>query len=140
MEQQIPSCFYRISAKALILDKEKKFLLNKEDNGRWEFPGGGLDRGENPQEGIARELQEEMNIHAKKVSDTPAYFVTSKNLKDFRIANVLYETLIDEGELAHITPSEECVEIGFFTKEEAKKLDLYPNVEEFLKVFNPDNH
>lgn len=60
MNQQIPNCFYRISIKALILDEEKRFLLVKEDNGLWELPGGGLDFKENPQEGIKREMKEEM--------------------------------------------------------------------------------
>jgi hypothetical protein len=30
--EQIPNCFYRTSAKALILDDQKKFLLVKENN------------------------------------------------------------------------------------------------------------
>ncbi len=38
--EQIPNCFYRVSAKALILDKEKRVLLEKEDNGSWELLGG----------------------------------------------------------------------------------------------------
>lgn len=37
---QIPDCFYRISIKALILDEFGKFLLCREDNGKWDFPGG----------------------------------------------------------------------------------------------------
>lgn len=56
----IPNCFYRISIKALILDKDGKFLLCRESDGRWELPGGGLDHGENPQDGLMREIKEEM--------------------------------------------------------------------------------
>ncbi len=37
-------------------------------------------------------------------------------------------------------PSEECIEIWFFTLEEAKNLDTYPNIQEFLKHYNPENH
>jgi len=36
---QIPACFYRISIKALILDENGRFLLCREDNGKWDFPG-----------------------------------------------------------------------------------------------------
>jgi hypothetical protein len=32
------------------------------------------------------------------------------------------------------TPSDECTEIGFFTLEEAKKLETYPNIQEFLET------
>jgi len=47
---QVPDCRYRISIKALILDKDKRFLLVQEDTGLWELPGGGLEFGEAPQE------------------------------------------------------------------------------------------
>jgi 8-oxo-dGTP pyrophosphatase MutT (NUDIX family) len=57
----IPDCFYRISIKALVLDKDGKFLLCREDDGRWEFPGGGYEYAEmTPQKCIVREIKEEM--------------------------------------------------------------------------------
>lgn len=39
----IPNCFYRVSVKALITNNEGKFLLIRENVGKWELPGGGLD-------------------------------------------------------------------------------------------------
>ena len=39
----IPNCYYRVSVKALITDNEGKFLLIRENVGKWELPGGGLD-------------------------------------------------------------------------------------------------
>ncbi len=133
MTEQIPNCFYRISIKALILDEEKRFLLVKEDNGLWELPGGGLDFGENPQDGIKRELQEEMGLNITFVAEKPSYFLTIPNLKNVYIANVLYETKVED---LNFTPSEECVEIKFFTKEEAlQEKNLFPNVLEFAKIY-----
>jgi 8-oxo-dGTP pyrophosphatase MutT (NUDIX family) len=41
--ENIPNCFYRVSIKALVLDEQGRFLLCREDNGKWELPGGGLD-------------------------------------------------------------------------------------------------
>ena len=138
--EQIPNCFYRTSAKALILDEQKRFLLVKEDNELRELPGGWLDFWENPQEGIKRELLEEMGVHSKWVNKQPSYFITSKNLKWFWIANIIYEVQVDMEEIFKFTPSEECQEVRFFTKEEAEKEKLYPNVEVFLKQFDSKNH
>jgi len=99
------------------------------------MPGGGLDFGESPYEGIRRELQEEMGLLTTFIAEQPAYYFTWK--EDVWRANAMYET-----QLGHLdfTPSDECVEVGFFTKEEAQEVDLLPNIIEFLKVFKPENH
>lgn len=138
--EQIPNCFYRVSAKALILDKEKRVLLEKEDNGSWELLGGWLDFWENPQETIKRELWEEVGIQTKEIKKIPSYFISSKNPKGFWIANIIYEVQIDFQEIQKFVPSEECQELRFFTKEEAEKEKLYPNVIAFFKDFDPENH
>lgn len=138
--ENIPNCFYRISAKALILDDQKKFLLTKEDNGLRELPGGWLDFGENPQECIQRELIEEMGIPSQWIKDTPSYFVTCKNLKWVWISNIIYEVQVETEDVFKFTPSEECQEVKFFTKEEAEKIEAFPNVKEFIKQFDTKNH
>jgi len=53
---------YRVSAKALIYNENKQFLLIQEKKGIRDFPGGGIEYGETPQEAIKRELSEEMRI------------------------------------------------------------------------------
>ena len=55
-----------VSALALI-DNDKKILLNKRPDdksmsGFWEFPGGKLNIGENPEIALKRELEEELGI------------------------------------------------------------------------------
>lgn len=139
--EPIPNCFYRVSAKALILNNENKFLLVKEDNKLWELPWWWLDFLENPQEWIKRELLEEMWLNANHISTKPSYFITSRNLKDtFWISNIIYEVQIDIKDILKFTPSEECQEVKFFSKEDAEKENLYPNVKEFIKQFSPENH
>ena len=131
---QIPECFYRVSAKALVLDETRtKFLLMREDNNMRDFPGGWLDFGEDPREGIIREFKEEAWIDVVWVNDLPSYFVTSKKPeKYYWIAHVFYETKIKNMDFIS---SKECQEVRFFTKEEAEKVDINPNVVEFLKQF-----
>lgn len=134
---QPPNPLYRISAKALILDDQKRFLLVQEDNGRWELPGGGLDFGETPAEGIKREIQEEMGIEVTWVADHPSYFTTTKGENGMWLANVLYETKVKNLDL---TPSNECVACRFFTIDESNKLDAFENVTNFASIFDPKKH
>jgi 8-oxo-dGTP pyrophosphatase MutT (NUDIX family) len=140
-QSDLPPCFYRVSAKALILNAEKKFLLFQEENGIYDLPWWGVDWGESPQTCIARELQEEAWLTVRHIASHPSYFFTVRHLKkNFRIANPIYETTIEESALTHFTPSSAAINYGFFTKEEAEKLQIYPNIQEFLKIFNPNNH
>ena len=129
--------FYRISIKALVLNEEKKFLLIKESDNRWELPGGGLDFGETPQEGLRREIKEEMGIKVTEISDRPAYFYTDKHHRHGYISNVLYQAKLEN---LDFTPSDECVEVRFFTKKEALQENLFSNVKKFLTVFDEKNH
>lgn len=136
MQYTIPSCFYRLSVKALVHEGER-FLLVKEENDLWELPWWWVEFGEDLRECLKREIQEEMWLDTTYIAMEPCYFFTSISLKWVNIVNALYET-----KLAHLNfiPSEECVEIWFFTLEEAKKLKTYPNIQEFLKHYNPRNH
>jgi ADP-ribose pyrophosphatase YjhB (NUDIX family) len=42
-----------------------RMLLLKRKNGIWEFPGGGVDWGENPDQAAKRELKEETGLEVK---------------------------------------------------------------------------
>ena len=132
--EQIPNWFYRTSAKALILDKDKRFLLIKEERW-WELPWWWLEYWESPQECIKRELLEEMGVNAQEVKEQPSYFLTAKKPNWVWISNIIYETKVDLDEIMKFTPTEECQDVKFFNTEEAKKETLFPNVEEFIKVY-----
>ncbi len=137
---EIPNCFYRVSIKALVLNEAKdKFLLCKEEDGRWELPGGGLDWGMTPQEDLPRELMEEMGLKATYIADNPCYFITgrSTNHPEIRIANVLFETKLEH---LNFTPSDECIEIKFVNKDEVEGMELFDGPKKLLKMFKPENH
>lgn len=134
--EQIPNWFYRISAKALILDEDKKFLLVREEKW-WELPWWWLEYWESPQEWIRRELYEEMWINVIRINKKPSYFITTQKDNWIWIANVIYETQINHKQILDFRPSDECLEIGFFNVKEAQNEKLFLNVREFIKHFNP---
>jgi len=129
-------CFYRVSVKALVLDESGRFLLAKEGDGRWELLGGGLDHGEDPVAALKREIQEEAGLEAVSISSQPAYFITvQRDGHDTFVANVLYRVVLKD---LTFTPSDECQELRYFSIEEARREQLFPNVEKFLAVYKPE--
>ena len=130
----IPECFYRVSVKALVWNETNdKFLITREQNDWWDLPGGGLDWGAEPREEVMRELEEEMGITPTWVADNPTYFVRGgqgKGGEGIWIVNVLYET-----ELPHLdfTPSEECLEVRFVSKEDLIDIDVRPQIVELAE-------
>ncbi len=124
--------YYRISIKALILDDINRFLLTLEENGIWELLGGGLEYGENPYDCLVRELKEEAGLEVTLVNIKPDYFVTAIDNKGIWKANLIYKVKVKN---LNFRPSDECIELKFFTKKEALREKLYPTVSEFVKIF-----
>lgn len=134
----IENAWYRISAKALIYNDDWKFLLCKERSGSWDLPWGWLDHGEDAHDCLRRELKEEMWLEVIDINPSPKVFVTAyKPQSSTRpwISNICYEVNVKN---IDFTPSDECIEIWFFSAEEIKNIDVIPNVrevaEELLKL------
>ena len=130
----MPECHYRVSVKALVTDKQGRFLLVKDISGKWELPGGGLDHGETVEQGLRREIKEEMGLEIKCFSEQPVYFLTVLDVeKNEWICNVLYKT---ELESLDYTVTDECLEMRFFNKEHALQEPLFENVEKFFELYS----
>lgn len=131
-------CYYRISIKGIAIDETGRFLLSKEDNGKWELLGGGLDHGEDPIAGLKREIMEETGLEVTYVSPAPKYFLTvQREGHETFIANVIYEIKLKD---LDFVPSDECQELRFCSVEEARELELFPNVRKLLDLFDPSLH
>lgn len=129
----IPNSFYRVSIKALILDKSrKKFAVILEDSGWWELPGGGLDWGETPEAGLKREIREEMGLTVAEVAPLPSYYLIGKNLKGQWSLNLIFETKVEH---LNFTPSSECRELRFIAPEEIDSINAFRTVRELAAAF-----
>lgn len=67
--KNLPSPFYRVSVKAIILDDQNRLLIGKGEEGDegWEIPGGGLEHNESLEECLSREIEEELGVNVQKV-------------------------------------------------------------------------
>ncbi len=132
--ENLPTTFYRVSAKALVFSEDrKKFLVVLEDNGYWELPGGGLDFPETPEEGLRREVKEELGLTITDIAKQPSYVLIGNNMKGIRSVNLVYEVKLKD---LNFTPTNECLEIKFISPEEVDTINTFRNVKELAALMN----
>lgn len=136
----IKQSFYRISAKAIIRDSKWNILLAQEDTGLWDFPGGWIDHWEEIHEALIREIKEEMGLKVTQYANQPTYVWITESSGIWSpkrpICLLMYEV---EVENLDFTPSEECINIGFYSFEEAKNIDLYhPNIKIMTEILKQE--
>lgn len=129
-----------------VIDKKGRFLmlLNKKLN-KWVPPGGKVDRGETPDEAALRECFEETGIHIELIGKkTPVEgglvcpYGTQlnkviPNLRDH--VDLIYLGKPSSGESLKIS-EREASDIGWFTLEEALKLDTFTSIRQWCKIFD----
>lgn len=88
---QYPNTFYRVSVKAVILNKTGEVLVIHEGED-WTLPGGGVDHGEDALSALKRELYEEAFIDSNfkaKLIGTESFYVDTKDVMAFWMVYLL---------------------------------------------------
>lgn len=104
----------QIVVAAMIVDETGRLLIAERPEGKfmagwWEFPGGKLEFGERPEDGLAREVREELGIEVE-VGD-PFHVVNVARTPDSAVCVIFYWCrwtageieLIDAGDVAWVT-------------------------------------
>lgn len=122
-----------IVAACALLDREGAVLIAKRPQGRplaglWEFPGGKVEAGEEPEETLIRELHEELGIDIEKADLTPLIFA-SHAYPDFHLLMPVYLCRRWQGSVA----AQEGQEL-LWVKPDALGLYDMPPADEPLKV------
>jgi len=125
----IEECFYRVSVKAVVKDKNK-FMLCLDDSWYWDFPGWGIDHWENIEEALKREVMEEMWIKIQHSSTQPIYSYLWRSTQLWLpICVMCYKV---ELEHYNFTPSNECRKIWFFDSKDVENLKTYNQNREII--------
>lgn len=115
---------------ALIVSNKKVLLLHRSVGFRvWEFPGGGIEFGESPEEAAVREAKEETGLTVKSIG----LWMVNSQVTPQKHHHIwfLYRCKIMNGNPS--VSDEDHDEIGWFTFEEMKNLpDLALSVKAIL--------
>lgn len=110
---------FPVSAKGVLLGEDGVVLLQNE-RGEWELPGGKLEIGESPEECLAREIREELDLEAEigPLLDAFVYDV----LPGVRVLVLAYGCFV--GNVRAVSHSAEHSDVGIFGLDELGMIEL----------------
>jgi 8-oxo-dGTP diphosphatase len=111
---------FRIATNAIIVRGEWVLLARRRDIGLWSQPGGGVEPGETVDEGLLREVREELGVEVEIVRLVGVY---SKPQKHEVVLTFL--CTLPPGQESALRATEEVAECGWFAGEDLPS-DLLP--------------
>ena len=136
--KQLP--VHLVSAAGLVYKDGRVLLIRSERRG-WEFPGGIVEQGEAILDGLRREIYEESGITAEPEAIACIYqnlalksgYGPLEGMMLPTTVNLIFRCRYVSGKEAI---SDACLEVGWFTPEEAEQRITYP----FMKMAFEDAH
>ncbi len=123
---------------AVIIDKNGKMLLSqrgpkaKNERGKWEFPGGGVEFGDTMEATIKREMKEELGIEITTYEQLPVLDHIIKEEGQHWITSG-FISRIKKGKPT-IKEPEKCSALGWFSLSEMRKMNLSVPTKAYMKI------
>jgi 8-oxo-dGTP diphosphatase len=122
------------NAVAIIVNDNNKFLLLKRSDdpkiwqpSKWALVGGGIEKGESPQQAVEREILEEIGIEIKKFIKTFSIQRHTDSIEHIFACRY-------DGEPTDIKLNVENTNYGWFDTEEMNYLDIVPHLLEYITL------
>jgi 8-oxo-dGTP pyrophosphatase MutT (NUDIX family) len=121
----------KINAICIIFDKNMRILLVRRspdsdwEPNKWGLVGGGVEEGEKPIEGVAREIEEEIGLEPKTLIEKFVIQRDKDNVEHIFVGKV------EDGQ---VKIDHESRDFGWFTPEEIKNMDTVPNLLDYIRI------
>ncbi len=127
---------------AAIKDKTGRFLVQKriddtflEADGKWEFPGVGVEAGERMEDALRRECLEEIGCDIEIIEKIPLVLHNSWIDKyGNKTKTEVHSYLCSIEDCKPVSSNNEVGEVHFFSREEIKTLQLLSSVDKILSA------
>lgn len=130
-DEQLVAMDERVLVTAAVVRRDGRVLIARrlpggERPGLWEFPGGKVERGETPEEGLRRELREELAVEAEV---GPLLVTVCHDYPDKAIQLLAYQCTVTQGEPRAV----ECAEVRWVRPEELASYPVAPADEPIVR-------
>jgi len=123
----------KISQKAIIERDGKVLLVRHPKSDHWEFPGGRLNKGELPEEGLIREVKEELGVDIELqrivAVNTFALYDEGDHL------TIAYYATLKDPEQPLVLEEIEIAEVKWIDKTQLNEQPLWDDIRHALDVF-----
>ncbi len=137
IKYNIPKCFYRLSVKIFVKNKDWKILFTSDKNWVHSFLWWWLNYWEDVFECIKREIKEESWLDLLSIEETPSYFIKFEKEKyhqKIHVAHLIYKAEI--WDITKFKKSDECYSLNYYSVSEVKNLKLWLWIKELFNKYD----
>jgi len=127
---ELPSPFYRVATRAIILDDQQRILVGQDQEGNYELPGGGWEYDEPFDVCLAREIKEELGVEMAS-AEREILCVYRGQTKYGATLRIAVRATLKSYDFKPV----DLASARFVTKEEFLRLDFKPTANEGVKDY-----